>query len=111
MSLLIWAALENLHLDTQEPVKLGGDEQIDILDWKEGVEDLASKTEKELWMLLRLPDKQLPFFQEWMDPSSIINPWSNKGQAWLNDLDKGCLRSLPWINRPRRMLGSGQAGC
>jgi len=44
---LIWAALENLHSDAQEPVELGGDEQINISDWKEGVEDLAGKTEKD----------------------------------------------------------------
>lgn len=89
ISSLIQAVLENIHSDPQEPVELGDDEHIDISDWKEGVEELAAKSEKELWTLLGLPEEQLPFFQQWADPNSIIDPWSNEGQAWLNDPDKG----------------------
>lgn len=86
---LIQATLENIQSDTEEAVELSVDDPIDISDWKEGVEALAGKTEKELWTLLGLADERLPFFQEWTDPNTLIDPWSNEGQSWLNDADKG----------------------
>lgn len=93
--LLIKVTLENLQSNTQKTVELGVEDQISISDWREGVEDLASKTEMDLWKLLSLPEECLPFFQEWFDPNSMIDPWSNDSQAWLNDPMKGRVALRP----------------
>lgn len=70
--------------DDDERLDLDLDPKID-LEWKEGVEALAQFTEEQMWEKLGLPDKNLPFFQQWTDPDGTIDPWSEEGQAWLKD--------------------------
>lgn len=82
---LVRASLENITGDNTEAFDLDPDDQIDLTDWKEGVEDLNQLSEDELWKRLGLPDQRLPFFQQWTDPDSLISPWSEEGQAWLKN--------------------------
>ena len=65
-------------------VELPDGRTVDI-DWKEGVEDLAHLSEDDLWTCLGLPDKKLPFFQEYTDPDAAIEPWTEEGEKWLAD--------------------------
>lgn len=68
--------------DAQVPIELPEGSPIEI-PWSEGTEDLAKVTEDELWACLGLPDKKLPFFQEFTDPDAIIEPWTAEGEKWL----------------------------
>lgn len=81
--MLIQATLANIQSDTEEAVELGINEQVNISDWKEGVKALARKTKKDFWVLLGFAHEKLPFFQEWSDPNSTIDPWSNDGQCLI----------------------------
>ena len=77
---LIHVSLENITSNHTEPLDLALDERLDINDWREGVEELNDCTEDQLWQLLRLSDKHLPFFQEWTDPNAQISLWSTEGR-------------------------------
>ena len=82
---LIHVSLENITSNHTEPLDLALDEHLDINDWREGVEELNDCTEDQLWQLLGLSDKHLPFFQEWTDPDTQISLWSTEGRKWLED--------------------------
>ncbi|KAH7905302.1 P-loop containing nucleoside triphosphate hydrolase protein [Hygrophoropsis aurantiaca] len=92
---LVRASLENIQGDTSQTFELDLDDKIDISDWREGVEELKDVSEDRLWDRLGFPDKKLPFFQEWMDPEAMVQPWSEEGEAWLNDPDGGRQRLKP----------------
>ncbi|EPQ49722.1 hypothetical protein GLOTRDRAFT_134692, partial [Gloeophyllum trabeum ATCC 11539] len=94
------AALENagVMLDGgEEPLDFDLDSQaFDWKAWKEGTEDLAKVSEEELWAHLGFGEKkQLPLFQEWYDPSGMIEPWSEEGVAWLENPQSGRARLQP----------------
>ncbi|KIN92957.1 hypothetical protein M404DRAFT_172154 [Pisolithus tinctorius Marx 270] len=81
---LVQAALENIQSD-DVALEIPDGENIDIA-WTEGVEDLAWLTEDEIWVHLGLKEgKKIPLFQEFTDPDATIEPWSEEGEAWLND--------------------------
>lgn len=87
---MLLASLENVECyDEGERVEVELEAQILIENWSEGVEDLNGFTEDQLWEKLGLPDKKIPFFQEWTDPDALIDPWSAEGQTWLKDSTKG----------------------
>ena len=82
---MVYTALKHPHLDENSGVvELPEGCQVE-LDWKEGIEDLAHLSEDDLWGSLGLPDKKLPFFQEYMDPDAVIEPWTEEGEKWLAD--------------------------
>ncbi|KAG2336037.1 hypothetical protein BDR05DRAFT_897311 [Suillus weaverae] len=60
-------------------------EDMDVSDWKSGVEEYDKCSEDDLWEHLGLPEKRLPFFQARSDPDAAIDPWSEQGQQWLDD--------------------------
>lgn len=60
-------------------------EDMDVGDWKSGVEEYDKCSEDDLWEYLGLPEKKLPFFQRRSDPNAAIDPWSEEGQRWLDD--------------------------
>ncbi|KAG1792547.1 P-loop containing nucleoside triphosphate hydrolase protein [Suillus variegatus] len=60
-------------------------ENMDVSDWKSGVEEYDKCSEDDLWEYLGLPEKRLPFFQTRSDPDAAIDPWSEEGQRWLDD--------------------------
>ncbi|KAG2063389.1 hypothetical protein BDR04DRAFT_1163790, partial [Suillus decipiens] len=60
-------------------------ENMDVRDWKSGVEEYDRCSEDDLWEYLGLPEKRLPFFQRRSDPNAAIDPWSEEGQQWLDD--------------------------
>jgi hypothetical protein len=60
-------------------------ENMDVSDWKSGVEEYDKCSEEDLWEYLGLPEKRLPFFQTRSDPDAAIDPWSEEGQQWLDD--------------------------
>ncbi|KAI6137600.1 P-loop containing nucleoside triphosphate hydrolase protein [Pisolithus tinctorius] len=71
--------------ESVEPVELDLDAPIEP-DWKEGVEALSKFSDEQLWQKLGIPDQRLPFFQQWTDPDGMIDPWSDEGQAWLQNM-------------------------
>ncbi|EPQ50076.1 hypothetical protein GLOTRDRAFT_51063, partial [Gloeophyllum trabeum ATCC 11539] len=81
----------------EEPLDFDLDSQaFDWKAWKEGTEDLAKVSEEELWAHLGFGEKkQLPLFQEWYDPSGMIEPWSEEGVAWLENPQSGRARLQP----------------
>ncbi|KAI5982173.1 hypothetical protein EDD15DRAFT_2378268 [Pisolithus albus] len=79
---LVLASLENIReQDELDRVDLDLEAALPLEDWREGVEDLNKLSEDELWGKLGLPEKRLPFFQEWTDPDCMIDPWSEVGQV------------------------------
>ncbi|KAG1838889.1 P-loop containing nucleoside triphosphate hydrolase protein [Suillus subluteus] len=60
-------------------------EDMDVSDWKSGVEEYDKCSEHDLWEHLGLSEKRLPFFQTRSDPDAAIDPWSEEGQQWLDD--------------------------
>ncbi|KAG2336606.1 hypothetical protein BDR05DRAFT_896483 [Suillus weaverae] len=53
--------------------------------WSEGVEQYNNMSEDDLWALLGLPEKQIPFFNLLHDPYGDCDPWTEDGQAWLKE--------------------------
>jgi SNF2 family DNA or RNA helicase len=53
--------------------------------WSEGVEEYSSLSEDDLWTILGLPEKQIPFFNLLQDPYGSCDPWSEDGQTWLKE--------------------------
>ncbi|KAG2045912.1 hypothetical protein BDR06DRAFT_900013 [Suillus hirtellus] len=82
-------AIINATLDTMtsgDEVHLEFEEKIPLTDWRSGVEEYAECSMDDLWQQLGLQQsKQLPFFQTRTDPNGAILPWSEEGQAWLDD--------------------------
>ena len=84
------ATLENIQATANsEKVKVVLDTNISTADWKEGVEELIQLSDKQLWQMLGLPNKQLPFFQQWTDLDVMIDPWDAVGQKFLQDTTSG----------------------
>ncbi|KAG2365352.1 P-loop containing nucleoside triphosphate hydrolase protein [Suillus spraguei] len=82
-------AIIQATLDTMtsgDEVHLDFEETIPLTDWRSGVEEYAKFSVDDLWQQLGLQQsKQLPFFQAHSDPNGVISPWSEAGQAWLDD--------------------------
>lgn len=51
------------------------------MDWDEGVEELKHCTTDELWNLLGLSEKQLPFFNKLEATDGIHDPWTDR--SWF----------------------------
>ncbi|KAG2108131.1 hypothetical protein BD769DRAFT_1366000 [Suillus cothurnatus] len=79
-------------------VELDFEERIHLMDWQSGVEEYTECSMDDLWQQLGLQQtKQLPFFQTHTDPNGAIFPWSEKGQAWLdNPLNKAPVLAPHW---------------
>ena len=61
------------------------DMNISMADWKEGIKEFIQLSNEQLWQMLGLPNKQLPFFQQWTDPNMIIDPLDTAGQKFLQN--------------------------
>lgn len=82
----IKVSLENVQMSANtERLELELDDRVDLVEWKEGVEELGKVSEESLWTMLGFPEQKLPFLQEWADSSATIDPWSTDGQAWLKE--------------------------
>ncbi|KAG2062895.1 hypothetical protein BDR04DRAFT_1039611, partial [Suillus decipiens] len=64
--------------------------------WSEGVEELNHMSEDELWTILGLPEKRIPFFNTLQDPYGNCDPWTEDGQSWLKDPMNGEPLTLRW---------------
>ncbi|KAG1829710.1 P-loop containing nucleoside triphosphate hydrolase protein [Suillus subalutaceus] len=53
--------------------------------WSEGVEEYNGMSHEDLWAILGLPEKQIPFFNHLQDPYGNCDPWSEDGQTWLKE--------------------------
>ncbi|KAG1741204.1 P-loop containing nucleoside triphosphate hydrolase protein [Suillus occidentalis] len=53
--------------------------------WSEGVEQYSNMSEDDLWTILGLPEKQIPFFNLLQDPYGNCDPWTEDGQTWLKE--------------------------
>ncbi|KAG1763002.1 P-loop containing nucleoside triphosphate hydrolase protein [Suillus placidus] len=53
--------------------------------WSEGVEQYNDMSEDDLWTILGLPERQIPFFNLLHDPYGNCDPWTEDGQAWLKE--------------------------
>lgn len=71
------------------------------IEWSEGVEDLSSLSEDELWQYLGIPDKKIPFFNAYVDPQGVHDPWSEEGRQWL----KSRRHREPLLLRPYQVVG------
>jgi len=81
----------------------GFDSQLETLnidvEWSEGVEEFRDLSMDDLWALLGLPEKAVPFFNTHQDPFSANDPWTKEGRQWLKD--NGKLLEL----RPHQLVG------
>ncbi|KAG2343746.1 hypothetical protein BDR05DRAFT_883628 [Suillus weaverae] len=93
---IIQATLDTMTLGDE--VYLDFEETISLTDWRSGVEEYAECSMDDLWRQLGLEQsKQLPFFQTHTDPNGAIVPWSEEGQAWLDDtLNEAPLLAPHW---------------
>jgi SNF2 family DNA or RNA helicase len=64
--------------------------------WSEGVEEFNSMSEDDLWAILGLPERQIPFFNILQDPYGNCDPWTESGQTWLKDPKNGEPLALRW---------------
>ncbi|KAG2087837.1 hypothetical protein BD769DRAFT_1372784, partial [Suillus cothurnatus] len=85
LELLIETTLAVIVLFEGDKVVIDFGENIDIGDWKSGVEEYDKCSEDEPWEDLGMPEKKLPFFQMRSDPDAAIDPWSKYGQQWLDN--------------------------
>lgn len=53
--------------------------------WSEGVEEYNGMSEDDLWTILGLPEKQIPFFNLLQDSYGNCDPWTDDGQTWLKE--------------------------
>ncbi|KAJ7852515.1 hypothetical protein B0H14DRAFT_2354763 [Mycena olivaceomarginata] len=53
--------------------------------WEEGTEEYSHLSVDQLWVLLGLPDKAIPFFNTKLDPTGLHNPWTDEGNAFFED--------------------------
>ncbi|KAJ7934060.1 P-loop containing nucleoside triphosphate hydrolase protein [Mycena leptocephala] len=53
--------------------------------WEEGTEEYSHLSVDQLWVLLGLPDKAIPFFNTKLDPTGLHNPWTEEGNAFFED--------------------------
>ncbi|KAG2097976.1 uncharacterized protein F5147DRAFT_777839 [Suillus discolor] len=53
--------------------------------WSEGVEEYNHLSEDDLWTILGLPEKQIPFFNLLQDSYGNYDPWTEDGQTWLKE--------------------------
>ncbi|KAG1786495.1 P-loop containing nucleoside triphosphate hydrolase protein, partial [Suillus variegatus] len=90
-------ALIHATLDTATPgdeVHIDFEETITLTDWRSGVEEYAGCSVDDLWQQLGV--QQLPFFQTCTDPDGMISPWTEEGQAWLDDTVNGVKLAPRW---------------
>ncbi|KAG2045712.1 hypothetical protein BDR06DRAFT_1015378 [Suillus hirtellus] len=90
-------ALIHATLDTATPgdeVHIDFEETITLTDWRSGVEEYAGCSVDDLWQQLGV--QQLPFFQTCTDPDGMISPWTEEGQAWLDDTVNGVTLAPRW---------------
>ncbi|KAG2747793.1 hypothetical protein P692DRAFT_201716179 [Suillus brevipes Sb2] len=64
--------------------------------WSEGVEEFNGMSEDQLWTILGLPEKRIPFFNLVQDPYGNCDPWTEEGQKWLKDPANGEPLALHW---------------
>ena len=91
----LWKISKLRKTQNAERVDVELDNTISVEDWKEGVEELRKLSKDHLWQMLGLLDNCLPFFQEWMDPDVMIDPWSEEGQVFLQNSDSGRKPLIP----------------
>jgi hypothetical protein len=60
---------------------------IDV-EWSEGVEEFHDLSMDDLWALLGLAEKAVPFFNATQDPFSNNDPWTKEGHQWLKENGK-----------------------
>jgi hypothetical protein len=85
LELLIETTLAAMVPSEDDEVVIDFKDNIDLSDWKSGVEEYDQCSENDLWEHLGLSDKKLPFFQTRSDPDAAIDPWSEEGQLWLDN--------------------------
>ena len=66
------------------------------IEWSEGVEEFNKMSEDELWSMLGLPDKVVPFFNTHYDPDNNHDPWTHDGHEWFKITGNGKLLALCW---------------
>jgi SNF2 family DNA or RNA helicase len=67
------------------------------LEWSEGVEEYKKLTRDDLWAMLgRSAEKSIPFFNLKQDAESHCDPWTDEGEAWLQDPSNGDSLALRW---------------
>ncbi|KAG2336736.1 P-loop containing nucleoside triphosphate hydrolase protein [Suillus weaverae] len=64
--------------------------------WSEGVEEFNGMAEDELWAILGLPERRIPFFNILQDPYGNCDPWTESGQTWLKNPKNGEPLTLRW---------------
>ncbi|KAG2335631.1 hypothetical protein BDR05DRAFT_898054 [Suillus weaverae] len=85
LEILIESTLGAMVSPDGDEVVIDFTENIDVSDWKSGVEEYNECSEDDLWEHLGFPEKKLPFFQTRTDPDAAIDPWSEGGQQWLDN--------------------------
>ncbi|KAG2064532.1 hypothetical protein BDR04DRAFT_1035000 [Suillus decipiens] len=85
LELLIETTLAAMVPLEGDKVVVDFEENLNVNDWKSGVEEYDRCSEDDLWEHLGLSEKKLPFFQVLSDPNAAIDLWSEEGQKWLDN--------------------------
>ena len=92
---LISVAINNIENEENiRVVELPEGRELNIA-WMEGVENLKNATEDNLWQWFGFANKKIPYFQEFTDPNTLIDPWSDSGVKWLADPVSMCKPLCP----------------
>lgn len=90
------------HVGDDEPrVDLSFDGEDIVIDWETGVEELEKKSENELWELLGLQDKRIPFFHAKYDVSQLADPGTPEYDKLLESIPD----ALPLIPKWHQLVG------
>ncbi|KAG1772227.1 P-loop containing nucleoside triphosphate hydrolase protein [Suillus placidus] len=85
-----------LAASIQDQLKLCDPEAVPADSWSEGVEEFNGMAEDELWAILGLPERRIPFFNILQDPYGNCDPWTESGQTWLKNPKNGEPLTLRW---------------
>ncbi|EDR02930.1 uncharacterized protein LACBIDRAFT_331939 [Laccaria bicolor S238N-H82] len=86
--------------ESEDALSIDNDLKLDHVadvDWCEGIEEYQACMCDELWTQLgHLVEKMVPFFNLKQDPEHCHDPWTDEGEAWLQECSNGDPLSLHW---------------
>lgn len=80
-----------------------GNVDVDYTGWTSGVEHMQAKTEDELWQMLGCPDGHIKFFNDFLDPSAILEP--RDGEEWVKYIKDPNSDKLPCRPKWHQLVG------
>jgi hypothetical protein len=82
---IITEQLQRLSPDLEQEPILDIEHNFFNINWSEGVEEFQALSFQELWEMLGIPGKAIPFFNRSQDPCGNHDPWDETHRDWFKD--------------------------